>query len=58
MSYNEMKYGVRVRVRDERRERVKEVAAKVAEMVVGALALGGFMVLTLLSGVCECGGVR
>ena len=53
MSYNEMKYGVCVRVRDERRERVKEVAAKVAEMVVGALALGGFMVLTLLSGVCE-----
>ena len=53
MSYNELKYGVRVRVRSERCERVKEVAAKVAELVVGAIALGCFMVLTLLSGVCE-----
>ncbi len=49
----EMQYGLRVRAASERRERVKEVACVVAELVVGVVAFGGFVVLTLLSGVVE-----
>lgn len=53
MSYNEMKYGVRVRVRGEMGEKVRGVVAAVVEVAVGIVCLGGAVVMACLSGVMQ-----